>query len=625
MSRYLGTDVRFSKKQGDIPLGAIYSNYSSYLGATRCCSVSNCSTTEGPTGPRGDSAIGEVGPTGPSGHIGHTGPTGRSCKGDTGSTGPTGAKGSTGHTGPTGYGATGPTGPTGYGATGPTGPTGYGATGPTGPTGYGATGPTGPTGYGATGPTGSTGSTGPAGVFQPTDLGLFETNTIQFTNFCKEFYESKHFIVSDYPNPIGSFAGFDCSKCGKYQTLQTTSCIFISSDYGYSWAQINPTPSYNCYIQYGCVSISTTGQYQVATGQNNLVWISSDYGNIWSSVFTTNAGTDNIHCSISGNGQIILVVFYYGGILISYDGGASGLAATPIQLLGINSPNGSSMSCTGQYMNFIGTNNTNVSVLYTSNDYGNTFTLQLSLPAPNLWNGNNAITMSSTGQYQIAFTNNVNFNYYYSTNFGSTWVQSTYTTLVSIVSVRMNMTGQYVTVNDSAGNLAYSEDYGVHFTYKTLALSVGILSSMMSGSAQYISYATTNGYVYSSNSILEEVGTKVESNNVTYAAGTLTLPIQKSPISYFKYIFTAPGETISTIAFTLFPIGYQAIIYLDGSIGTVGGGECVLDVASLNTGVFRTNYNTNVKLHGSGGGTPYAILTIYNEGNSKYCNIVTYY
>jgi hypothetical protein len=136
-------------------------NYSSYLGAKKCCNTTGppgMPGMQGPAGPIGPQGIpgsntgftGPAGPTGATGPIGSTGPEGQR--------GPTGATGSTGSTG-----VTGPTGATGStGVTGPTGSTGStGATGSTGPTG-----PTGPTG--ATGPTGPTGSTGATGVIGPT-------------------------------------------------------------------------------------------------------------------------------------------------------------------------------------------------------------------------------------------------------------------------------------------------------------------------------------------------------------------------------------------------------------------------------------------------------------------------
>lgn len=121
---------------------------------------------------------------------------------------------------------------------------------------------------------------------------------------------------------------------------------------------------------------------------------------------------------------------------------------------------------------------------------------------------------------------------------------------------------------------------------------------------------------------LEEIGTTIiTETNYDSLSSTLTLPTQPNKISYFKYTFINAGDSIGTINFTLFPVGYQAIIFIDGSVGTIGNACLIL--SSLNTSNFSTNSSANVQL--LTGSTRYAILTILNDGTNKYCNVVAYY
>jgi hypothetical protein len=80
------------------------------------------------------------------------------------------------------------------------------------------------------------------------------------------------------------------------------------------------------------------------------------------------------------------------------------------------------------------------------------------------------------------------------------------------------------------------------------------------------------------------------------------------------------GDTISTINFGTFPIGGQAIIFIDGTIGTAAN-PCVISNTIINV-------NTNLAAPGlslaSDGTNGYATMTIYNFGIHKLCNVVGY-
>jgi hypothetical protein len=103
------------------------------------------------------------------------------------------------------------------------------------------------------------------------------------------------------------------------------------------------------------------------------------------------------------------------------------------------------------------------------------------------------------------------------------------------------------------------------------------------------------------------------------STSTLTIPNQYNPIVYYSVTLPSEGDTITTINFGIFPVGYQAIIMVDGTIGTTGT-ACVIS----NT---ITNVNTNLaaSLSLAGDGTNgYATMIIYNFGTNKLCNITGY-
>jgi hypothetical protein len=99
---------------------------------------------------------------------------------------------------------------------------------------------------------------------------------------------------------------------------------------------------------------------------------------------------------------------------------------------------------------------------------------------------------------------------------------------------------------------------------------------------------------------------------------TLTIPNQYNPIVYYSVTLPAAGDIINTINFGTFPSGYQAIIFIDGTIGTVVN-PCVISNAITNV---NTNLETSLNLNTGGKG--YATATIYNTGTNKLCNFVGY-
>ena len=187
------------------------------------------------------------------------------------------------------------------------------------------------------------------------------------------------FISTNYGNSwtasasagSSTWTGIAMAENGVFQTAVSTAGIFTSSDSGTTW--VNPISIANLY----CVSISANGKYQLAgvggATATGTLYLSTDYGATWSNA---NSGT------------------------------------TP----GIVNCHSVAVSATGQYMTSLAFGG----AIYTSSDFGVTWVKNNSAPTNINWHG---VTMSSSGQYQLAVNNNAGF-IYWSANYGSTWTQT---------------------------------------------------------------------------------------------------------------------------------------------------------------------------------------------------------
>ncbi len=187
------------------------------------------------------------------------------------------------------------------------------------------------------------------------------------------------------------------SSTGQYQIVcGYPGNIYISSDYGATWA--SKTPSLN----YIGAEISSTGQYMSVVPDNGYVYTSSDYGVNW-----INRGLPSI---------------YYTGIAMSQTGAYQTAVSNGYIYVSTNygvswtqknisaSYAAVSMSYSGQYQ----TVSTGTTAVYTSSDYGATWVQRLSIGAV-------SIAQSASGQY-VYFVNNQNNSVYLSTDFGAMWI-----------------------------------------------------------------------------------------------------------------------------------------------------------------------------------------------------------
>jgi hypothetical protein len=179
------------------------------------------------------------------------------------------------------------------------------------------------------------------------------------------------------------------SYTGQYQTivpLSGSSNVLISSTYGQSWTPINIGTAA---AFAGNVGISYSGQYQVLAVQTGTpgIYTSSTYGQTWTLAYSGSAGWNYV--AISSSGQYQIATIYNGLVYLSINYGQS-FAATSL-LTG--NWRGCAISSTGQYMAC-----TNDATIAYSTTYGQSWSAT-TVRATGAFYG---LGMSASGQYMIA-------------------------------------------------------------------------------------------------------------------------------------------------------------------------------------------------------------------------------
>lgn len=114
------------------------------------------------------------------------------------------------------------------------------------------------------------------------------------------------------------------------------------------------------------------------------------------------------------------------------------------------------------------------------------------------------------------------------------------------------------------------------------------------------------------------INTTITTATYNSSTNTLTIPNQYNPIVYYSVTLPSAGDTITTINFGVFPTGYQAIIMVDGTIGSA------VTPCSISNTMVNVNTNLALSLELNNVVNGYATMTIYNFGIHKLCNVVGY-
>jgi len=437
--------------------------------------------------------------------------------GGSGSQGPQGSQGNAGSPGPQGSQGN-------AGSPGPQGSQGNdGSQGPQGSQGNdGAS-----VGWTLTQPdTNSVSQIGNNGVYSSTDIGVYNNllvgGSVTYPDGSVQLSATEFSIDSTLfgttwspTNPViaGALQSVSISASGQYQTaVNNPGGIFTSSDYGNSWAINNTAPTNN---PWKSVSISASGQYQTSVVNGGGIYTSSDYGNSWAinnnapQNIMTFSGFNEIFTpvhwssiSISASGQYQTAVIYSGRIYTSTDYGNSWSNTN-------NAPtnqewNSVSISASGQYQTAV----IYEGGIYTSLDYGNSWAINNTAPTDKGWT---SVSISASGQYQTSVGNGGGI--YTSSDYGNSWAINnnapqniiTYSgfgessTPAHWSSISISASGQYQTAVVYEGGIYTSSDYGNSWlSTNTAPTYQPWVSVSISASGQYQTAVINLGGIYTS-------------------------------------------------------------------------------------------------------------------------------
>jgi photosystem II stability/assembly factor-like uncharacterized protein len=153
------------------------------------------------------------------------------------------------------------------------------------------------------------------------------------------------------------------SATGQYISFVTaTGPIYSSSDFGATW-QTRANSRF-----WTAITMTSTGEVQLATGPTSNVWVSTDFGLTWIEKLSTS--NNNAGIVISSDGTVAYKIGNTGRIIKSTDlfTTSTNLTVTGIYFVSIDT------SSNGQYI-LASYNGNGASGYYISNDFGSTFTI----------------------------------------------------------------------------------------------------------------------------------------------------------------------------------------------------------------------------------------------------------
>ena len=266
----------------------------------------------------------------------------------------------------------------------------------------------------------------------------------------------------------------------------TLSLIGTSENIGKYWVQVKGAPV----SSWKSVSSSASGQYQVAA-DFNYIYLSADYGQTWAKS-TILGQLDAV--SMSASGKYITAVQFEGNVYTSDDFGN-----TFIQVVVADITTGQywgmvSISASGQYQT-IGIIRV-PEYLYRSEDFGKTWTRITNLPVGGDWS---TVAVSSSGQYQTGGKYRADDNgapLYVSSDYGVNWI-GVGNKIITWVGMSISASGQYQLVGGD-GTLFISNNFGASFLPIESAGVRNWYSTSISASGKYQVAVVNNGYIYMS-------------------------------------------------------------------------------------------------------------------------------
>jgi hypothetical protein len=342
----------------------------------------------------------------------------------------------------------------------------------------------------------------------------------------------------------GRIPSVSISSTGQYQTIVSTDIVYISSDFGASWKNTSPTQIGGTAGSFNFVSVSSSGQYQFVAAIPGYMYTSQDFGNTWKNTAATYgfyqdswqsgsmSSTGQYQTAVKSNGELWIsntdLAGLYGPTGARGITGSDGLSLLPAfptssligktwttNTLGNGIPNdltqqwiGTAISSTGQYQmaSLLNTTDSRLSRLYSSSDYGTSWTSRYFPYTSDYSFG--PVAMSATGKYRITSVSDSTGVYagptgytggvYYSTDYGSNWTLSDLINTVTALAV--SKSGQYQLAGILFGYSYLSSNYGVNWTkINNISSNNGISSVAVSASGQYMFVFGNSGAYFRSN------------------------------------------------------------------------------------------------------------------------------
>lgn len=330
------------------------------------------------------------------------------------------------------------------------------------------------------------------------------SSNTQYISLFKQGEESKiHYLngtINESDSPVKIWNSLSVSSTGQYQTaISNDNLIWISSNYGVNWKASDSTINETI----NNVSMSGSGKFQLISGPS--VFVSSDFGRTWRPYFTNGENTIKYVC-LSYNGRMGIMYSNYSiftslitteyikqkGTLsfspLNRSSFASSFVVEQDKIDGSNSLytqllNDKSKIVSSRYGKYK-TITINGGNIWRTDDYGVTYT--------NTNFGNcSSIAISSCGKYQTGtvITGELWRSDDYGLNFFS--ISSSFLGIFNINDIAMSGNGKYQTVCGDGGNIAYSSDFGYNWTYSTIC-SNNLVSITMSKDGKYQSVCGSN-------------------------------------------------------------------------------------------------------------------------------------
>jgi len=338
------------------------------------------------------------------------------------------------------------------------------------------------------------------------------------------------------------------------------------------------------------IAMSANGQFQTYVSNSSGIFLSTNYGFTWA--FTFGAGSAWISVAMSADAQYQLATTTSSAYLsTNYGNTWTQIAA----ITGTLSYNAVSISSTGQYQTIV----VNNGALWNSRNYGSSWAMNPTAPTgANAWAG---ISLSSTGQYQTAVTSTNGI--YMSSNYGSTFSQASTNTCYSIA---LSATGQYQVAGGAGAFIYVSNNYGLSWTQYPQSYSLWN-DVVISANGQYIIAtsstlpSTTQGYFNTSSNFgltwtVRNTATPLNfwtaiamSADAQYISALSTTALYRSTTPYPNIAVSNSSWFLGDISLNgrLFvgPTSIVGFVSGGGGGGTFTGGVVTADI-SLNTRLF---------------------------------------